>query len=201
VSAVTDFDVVVSYSEECPSGLVDPFILDLQDGGLVVTEHRREATLFGAIHWLIPTAIVVFLTERYFGTLIQEAAKEHYPVLKAALKRLVARVTGPDREIRVRAIKSSPGKAPDELEAISVCTILRSGRRLICVFEHATNASQQGVSIEALLVQLQAHFADYPADALTEAVRETETRPHRPVILRFDATSRTWRPFSPDHEA
>src|SRR5438105_566229 len=117
-SELSDIDLAVLTAESIPRQLLDDVLGDLSRSGARVVSESRASGPYASLEWLIPTAVTVFVAHRYLGTLLGEAAKDHYVVLKSALRRLVIRTTGPDREIRVHIVSSSPAKARSTDEAV-----------------------------------------------------------------------------------
>ena len=89
-------DIVIAHIPST-SHAIDDFVRDLDGSGVSIEHREEELGPFAGMEWLLPTAISVFIAEKYFGTIIQELAKEHYPIIKRALGHLVARTTGSDR--------------------------------------------------------------------------------------------------------
>jgi len=59
-------------------------------------EPREEAGPFAGIEWLIPTAVIVYISKSYFDGFLKEMGKDHYALLKAGLKTLRTKLLGPE---------------------------------------------------------------------------------------------------------
>jgi hypothetical protein len=64
----------------------------LRSQGLHVELEARESSVYASLEWVIPTAVVIFVADKYFGTMVSEAAKEHYPVIRDAVGRIARSV-------------------------------------------------------------------------------------------------------------
>lgn len=191
-------DVIVSYLDILPEDLVSEFETTLKGTGAKVATRPRPSGPQAGIEWLLPTAIVVYLTQRYLGTLLQEAAKEHYPTIKSTLARLVRRTTGAGREIRLRAVASSPNKIESsEPIVLSVYVELRSGRKAKFCFEHSLDDTDIKVAVEAFLELILQHQGNAPGDDLTQAEASTPPSRWAPMIVRFDPATGTWSVWIP----
>ena len=98
------------YTENVPPALFEDFIEAVSAPGLdLVLESRPPDGPFAGLEWLIPTGVMLFIGQGYFNGFLNEMGKDHYAVLKIALKSLR------DRFSRVRVtLVGTPGKASDD---------------------------------------------------------------------------------------
>jgi len=86
----------LSYSESLSSELFDEFIQCIKTDKLdFQIEARENHGPFASIEWLIPSAVVIFISKSYFDTFLKEMGKDHYNLLKSGLKKLWIKVFGP----------------------------------------------------------------------------------------------------------
>ncbi|WP_154662554.1 hypothetical protein [Solimonas flava] len=86
----------VSYVEDLPSEPFDEFVAEVQCSELDLRcEARERPGPYAGLEWLVPTAVVVFIGRAYFDAFLKEAGKDHYHILKAALKKLTKKFIGP----------------------------------------------------------------------------------------------------------
>lgn len=85
-------DFALSYNEEYHDDEFVTIADELRARGLSVELESSKNEPYASLEWLIPTAVFIFIAEKYFGTFIQEAAKEHYPSLRGAVKRIAKNV-------------------------------------------------------------------------------------------------------------
>src|SRR4051812_10695315 len=86
----------VSHTEHLPHESLDEFANAIRHDGLdVKRESRPQDGPDAGLEWLVPTAIVVFITKAYFDAFLKEAGKDPYLLLKKALTKLTERWTGP----------------------------------------------------------------------------------------------------------
>ncbi len=108
---MSDFDVALSYRKEIRADVIDEFIQLVSAPSLRLNIDEREKDgPYAGLEWLLPTAVVIFICKSYFDGFLKEMGKEHYHLLKRALKTLAKRVLGPagPRVARV----TSKGKVP-----------------------------------------------------------------------------------------
>lgn len=119
---VDDFDIGVATEGDALGQIGADFDAEAKALGLVVaTEHQAAPSIVAGIEWVMPTAIALFLGNKYLGTLLQEAAKDHYPLLKSAILKLVRRTTGKDREVTMRVVTTSAAKFAMQIRRHSPC--------------------------------------------------------------------------------
>jgi hypothetical protein len=112
-----DFDVALSYQKEIlpdEFDIIDDFIQLVSAPRLrLIIDEREKDTLYAGIEWLLPTAVVLFICKSYFDGFLKEMGKEHYHLLKNAIKILSKRVLGPTGP-RVVRVTSGKGKVPKD---------------------------------------------------------------------------------------
>jgi hypothetical protein len=91
-----------------PESLFDEFRDAVSDDDLHLVIASRENTPYAGLEWLLPTAVVVFITHSYFDGIFKEMGKDHYSLLKRGLKSLWAKLLGPSAP--KLAVVSTPGK-------------------------------------------------------------------------------------------
>lgn len=96
--------------ERVPRELLADFVNDVDAKGLdLVLESRPNSGAFMGVHWLIPTAVMLYITKSYFDGFLGEMGKDHYDALKKGLKALRDRLS----LVKVTLIKSAELKAPE----------------------------------------------------------------------------------------
>lgn len=138
----------------------------------------------------------MFVAHQYLGTLLQEAAKDHYPVFKRALSRLVRRTTGKDREIRLQIVTPTSAKVrTGDPVVLSIWAKLRDGRSVSFIFEHSVPDEAVPLAVEGVLDLLINHHAERGRDELASAPTALPSGGWAPVVMRFDQ-SRRWGPWT-----
>lgn len=193
----SDIDVAVLRAESIPDSLLDGVLDELSKSGARVVSDPRPSGPYASLEWVIPTAVTVFIAHRYLGTLLEEAAKDHYIVLKSALRRLVTRTTGSDREIRVHIISSSPAKArpTDDAAVFSIWSQLRDDRRVKFVFEHEIVGDHVPAALDAMFALLHEHCAGRADDELSLSPSAFPGSSWSPVLMRYNTTIGKWEPW------
>jgi len=61
---------------------------DLEAAGLGCSVEHQDLGPQAFVEWLFPTAVLIWVGEKYFGAMLAEAGKDHYQILKRGLGRL-----------------------------------------------------------------------------------------------------------------
>ena len=69
-------------------------IKDLEAAGLGCSVEHQDLGPQAFVEWLFPTAVLIWVGEKYFGAMLAEAGKDHYKVLKRGLGRLYDKTLG-----------------------------------------------------------------------------------------------------------
>jgi hypothetical protein len=83
------------FSEIVSNDIVDEFVSTISTSGLSLSvEREEEVPIQAGLEWLAPTALIVFLAKPYFQSFLSEMGKDHYNLLKKALKAIANRLLG-----------------------------------------------------------------------------------------------------------
>lgn len=62
---------------------------ELSEAGIKVEVSEYQNHTYMALEWLIPTGVVLFMAKPYFETILKEAAKDHYKIIKNVISQKV----------------------------------------------------------------------------------------------------------------
>lgn len=194
---VDDQDIYVSATGDALADIATEFAAEARrSGARVHLEEKHQSGVYAGLEWVVPTAIAVFLANQYVGTLLQEAAKDHYPTLKAAFRRLVRRTTGQDREVSIKIVSAGAAKVRDADPAtLSLWVALGDSRRIVFRFDHELSPQALDAATDELFALLLSYAPDDDAHLLARAPALVPNAPWAPVVLRFDETRNAWRPW------
>jgi hypothetical protein len=91
-TTMNDQYLVISYVDTFPIENFEGFKTDVEVLGLKVFLEARPASILAGLEWLMPTAIVFFITKAYFESFLKEMGKDHYFLLKKGLQNLSSKV-------------------------------------------------------------------------------------------------------------
>ncbi len=84
-----DQDIYVSATGDGLADIATEFAAEARrSGARLHLEEWQQSGVYAGLEWVLPTAVAVFLANQYVGTLLQEAAKDHYPTLNGNRQRL-----------------------------------------------------------------------------------------------------------------
>lgn len=90
----------ISYVENMAGQPLEDFFDAVQCPGLDLRREVREGPeLYAGLEWLMPTAVFIYISKSYFDAFLTEAGTDHYHLLKAAIKKLTAKLTGPSAPV------------------------------------------------------------------------------------------------------
>lgn len=198
-----DFDIGIGTEGEQLALIAEDFSNEVRNLGLNVrSETRPSGELRASLEWVMPTAVALFLVNRYLGTLLEEAAKDHYPLLKAAFRRLVRRTTGKEREVTIRVVTSSSAKVREADPAtLSLWVPLRDSRKAVFRFDHSLPPEALESAVEELFDVILAYSRDAESvHLLARAPSLISGTDWAPVVMRFDVEQNRWRTWIVDRK-
>jgi len=152
--------IAVAYVNSIPDETFTDFRRLVEVKGLELRVESRDADgPFAGIEWLIPTAVMVFISKAYFETFLKEIGKDHYAMLKAGLKSLYAKLLGPDAPKVI--VVSTAGKATTGQQYSMYYSLLAEGVnvRFKLLFRQSATAQEYEATIAAFLSFLDAYHA------------------------------------------
>lgn len=111
------------------------------------------------IEWLAFPAIAVFLLKPYFDSFMKEAGKDHYHVLKRALKALWGQLPSKDQEFRVAIVTASSVKKLEYSMLFAIYAAFDDGKLLKLLIPEECSEEEYSASIEAFLDFVESYHA------------------------------------------
>ncbi len=147
-------------SEMVRDNIVNEFISSISAPGLSVSVKREEKyPIQAGLEWLAPTALIVFILKPYFQSFLSEMGKDHYNLLKKALKSVAVRLLGRSGP-KIRSIAKGKAKSSSKYSrAFSIYVDVSEKLTLKLLFP--TELEEEGVHkiIEAYSNFIEALYA------------------------------------------
>src|ERR1017187_6168424 len=137
----TEPHLELSFANGFDEGKFREIAEDLRAGGAEVALRRRPPEgPWASLHWLIPTAVILWLTKSYLEEFLKESGKLHAGGLHKALSKLWDKVFGPKPEITY-AIVDPKGNEESTVfsHAVSVKVTRNDGGEAILLIPSATS--------------------------------------------------------------
>jgi hypothetical protein len=172
---------------------------DLESAGASLLHEDKGSGAYMSAMWILPAAITVFIAERYFGALIAEAAKGHYPTLAKALGRLwgrlVRREVVPPTEfagvVNGRIVRYFNGPILD---------VVFSARMKYCsirfLIEDSVPEALHDNALAQMLELVKGHVEERRSDPVAQYIRDQGYSPTRDPVqmtLVYDIDLGAWR--------
>lgn len=142
---------LVYFSEAVPDQLIDELVGTIAMPGLSpIVERVEKFPIQAGIEWLAPTALVVYIAKPYFEAFLSELGKDHYALLKKALKTAANRLLGRSGP-KIRIVHSG-GKSRGANKysmAFSICVVVDEKLNLKLLFPLELTTEEVHEAIEA----------------------------------------------------
>ncbi len=180
--------IVLSHENTIQQEVLAPFFDEIAFSNLSFTvESRPPLGPQAALHWLIPTALVIYVSKSYFDEFLKQAGKDHSELLTKAIGTLAKSFFGPGRTVR-RKLIGTAGKLPAELRyslSISIVAEAEAGVKFKLLIPDDTSREE--------LTQIASRFFDlleaYYSQTLEEPVRTALTNARvigRMILVAYD---------------
>lgn len=111
----SDVHILLSYQEDIKQEFFSSFLRSIDADNLELeVEPRPSLDMQASMKWLMPTAVILFITQNYFSSFLSEAGQEHYEILSQAANSLWNEYLNHDNRPKYEFItsKNSPEKLP-----------------------------------------------------------------------------------------
>lgn len=171
----------LSYQEGLSKQVVNEFIDDAGDSGLIVRSEERAASIYAGIEWTLHTAIAVYFLRPYFEAFLKEAGKDHYIALKRSFARLLTYLYGKNPEEREKRSSS----------LFAVYTVTRDGRSLKFIFPEGVKHEVYADMLEKLIVLIEEHHDHDGSDRLS-SILESSSGVGGGLYVEYSVGERAW---------
>ena len=160
--AVNAPQIGVMYVDEFPADPFEEFAAALKHPNLKLQiEPREPPGPYAGVEWLFPTAVIVFVGKAYFDAFLKEAGKDHYHLLRAAIKKLASKFIGPSAPTVRLSFSDGKVKSPHPKYSLvySVIAEIGDGLSVKLLLEPGLAAEECNQAIDAFTGFLEALFS------------------------------------------
>jgi hypothetical protein len=146
---------------------------------------------YNSMEWAVPTAIVVFILKAYFDSLLKEAGKNHYEVLKRWLKKTANQT----RSVKVTNIYApqSSDKADStntQSRVFSIEIRTTDGYQIKFLFDTELSEEDWNKAIDNALILVEKKFASEPVDELSIEIQTNQL--DKTIYARINKETKKW---------
>jgi hypothetical protein len=167
-----------------PVDILDTFVDEVATRTLEI-DIREQNNVFAGLQWLIPTAVVLFITRAYFDALFSELGKDHYAVLKRAAVSLYRRMS------TISIVRGgTPGKIAAEPTYSMAFSIVATGEEinLKLLVQPELSKEDAAIALDAFFALIASVFeGTISPDVLTELEKGRVVG--RTLLLAYDFTT------------
>jgi hypothetical protein len=119
-------------------------------------EVREQESVFAGLEWLNPTAVVLFISGAYFAAFFSELGKDHYTVLKRAVRTLYRRMSA----LRLTR-RGTPGKfSAEPVYSLAFSIVVATGQdiNLKLLLQPALSEDDAARAVEAFFTLVASLF-------------------------------------------
>jgi hypothetical protein len=190
--------IAIAYTNRIPADTFAEFrrLVDAEGLGLQV-EEREEDGPYAGLEWLIPTAVIVFIGNAYFGSFLKEMGKDHYALLKAGLKSLHSHLLGPKAPEVV--VLSTKGKASSDQPYSLLYSLLAEGEggiRFKLLLQRSATQEEYEATVNAFLAFLEAYHAGTLEPSVVSELQKTRVM-GKTLLLAFNPSLNRVQPVDP----
>jgi hypothetical protein len=186
-------DLIVE--EHVPLEIFDDFRAAVEvDGFQLQIDRRPKDGPFASLVWLMPTAIMLYITKSYFDGFLGEMGKDHYTCLKGGLKTLRDRLS----LVKVTLFTSGANKAPTAQPYSLAFSIWIEGDqgKVKFLIPQECEQSEADAAMDAFLDFLEAYYAGALQPAQLTKLANAPVL-GRTLLLAFNPETGMIEPYHP----
>lgn len=199
------FDIALRYHAGLPDGYLDIIRDALPHSDFEVFEDEFQPQPYGAMEWVIPTAIAVYIAKPFIDAIIKRAADDFadvvYPRLKAGVtnfvKKLYIRERLPIKVIQSGEVQDAPNASIFSLYSETVTRV-----RVKFVFDKSlTEEAYDGCVERAFSLLLEHHQSDSGNDELSRQIGLLREDRRDQIFLVYNEQTGIWEARDPIQES
>lgn len=166
-------DILLLYPENFSDDKIAEDVKSLFTNGLTIEVKKPEPTVYAALEWAIPTAIVAYILKPYFDGFLREAGKDHYLSLKESLKKFIVR--GKQLNVKLVTATDSTDKLSDSYTqsvAISIIIQTKNDKQVKLLFDNNLEKEDWDNAIDQLLDYVIENYEKQPDDIMSKKLKE-----------------------------
>ena len=163
----------------------------------ILIEEREPSGPFAGLEWLIPTAVIFFIGKAYVDGFVKEIGKDHYNLLKKALKTLWVKLVGPQSP--ALTIIGTAGKvraSPEYSLLFSLLAEAPDGLRFKLLIRSYASQDEYQATIDAFIDFLDAFHTGHLSPELVAEMKEIRVV-GKTLLLAYDRVAKRMRPVDP----
>lgn len=165
--------------------------VELRHGGARVALRRRPPEgPWASLEWLIPTAVILWMTKSYLEEFLKQTGKLHADGLHRGLSRLWKKVIGPNPEIACTLVGPKGIVKPPQSfsRGVSVKMKRKDGGDAILLIPLSASAEEFCLAVDLFIDLMGDHYAVSGTDRLTQATRIVPRldHPNFPAIVSMN---------------
>ena len=189
--------IALIHHEQVPASLLDEFFANVNADSLNLKRiSRPEPGPQAGIEWLAFPVIAVFLLKPYFEGFMNEAGRDHYVVLKKALKALWEKLFSNNRDFRVAIVTVSGEKKLEYSMLFAIYTIVDNGHLMKLLIREDCSEDEYTASIDAFLSFVESYHSRKP-DEKQAIDLGCEEKIGRVTLVEYDGETKSLRLVNP----
>lgn len=160
-------------------------------------DSREHGGAFAALEWLLPTAVIAYISKPYFDGFLKEMGKDHYGLLKLGFQKLRSRVFGESAPDMV--LVGSKGKISNDQPYSLVFSVIAEAQPCLTfklLIQKDASEQEYTLILEAFLDFLAA-FHSGSLDDLTIERLQTSRAAGGTLLFAFNLETKTLQTLDP----
>ncbi len=192
--------IAVIHHERVPTSLLDEFCASVNTDSLSFERiSRPEPGPQMGMEWLAIPAIAVFLLKPYFESFMTEAGRDHYHVLRNALKALWDKLFSKNRRFRVAVVTVSGEKTSKYSMLFAIYANVDNNQLVKLLVRQDCSEDEYAASVDAFLKFLESRHAQKPAEKQASEL-DHQNEVGGITLVEYDGKSESLRIVNPQFD-
>lgn len=184
------------YDEQVPKDFLDDFCLHVE---AISLDFRRQSLpprgpQASLDMFTVVTALTLFFLKSYFDSFMKEAGRDHYVLLKKAIKKLWKRFFSKDKDIHYVMVTSSGEVKLEHSLLFSIYAEINNGRKVKFLIHEGCSKDDFAAGIDAFFDLVESYHSDVPYEGI---VLDDERDYWGVILMEFDPETKSLRVLDP----
>ena len=189
--------LALTHDTQVPSDLLDQFCRDIEAKSLDFQQQELPSRgPQNSLDVFFVSAVAVYVLKPYFEGFLKEAGKDHYVVLREALKGLWNQLFRRGRNSRL-LIHTAKGEVKQKYSALfSIYAEINNRRQVKCLIREGCSENEYAAGIDTFLNLIESYHLDVPPKEV-EIDLDVEKDYWGTVFIEFDTEVKSLRVVDP----
>ena len=186
--------IAIEIPDYFPEEFDDLILSDIKHEKLDLDFQRSGPKMYAALDWVIPGLIATYILKPYFESLLKEAGKDHYQILKTKMGVLLSKA----KRMNVKKVTASQStekldNSDSQSGAISIFLETKDGYLIKLLYDNNLDLEIWQEATNKIFDLMELHYEDNESDPISQYLKQlSEKKIGKEIFAFIDPESKDW---------